>query len=256
MKRDLGFENKLNTKKFKYHWIINDKLGAISGSRIYIWENNKWNKFKTKFPLKKQPKLFEDNEFIVFGDCHGEWGGTVYFFEKSTGEIYFTESTCANSVIKKDGKYLVLAHLGHGVGSSELKSIINPRKLTKAKKSEINKTREGQALGYTDKSNAYQKLLDIYGIQLFSTFNYGERQLHIVHLSERTFLAEIKGIEIQIVHPLFDNEFYTHDPVTKSYGNYTMNLDYYGTALDKEVSVIIIDGKRIIKMDWNENHSH
>jgi hypothetical protein len=208
-------------------------------------------------PLKKQPKLFEDNEFIVFGDCHGEFGGTVYFFDKASKETYFSESTCANSVLKKDGNYLVLAHLGHMMGSSEIKSISDPRKLTKVKKSEINKTKDGQPLGYTDKSGAYQKLLDIYGIQLFSTFKYSERELYIIYLNEITFLAEIEGNEIRIVHPLFNNEIYTHDPVTNSYGDYTlMNLDFYGTALDKEVSVIIIDQNKITKVDWNENHSH
>ncbi len=256
LQRDLDFEKQLNTKRFQYHWIIDNKLAAISGGNIYVWSSGRWTRLKTKFPLKKQPKLFEDDEFVVFRDCHGEWGGTVYFFDKTSGEIYFTESTCVNSVLKRDGKYLVLSHLGHGSGSSELKSIESPRKLTKAKKSEINEAKDGQALGYTDKSEAYQKVLDFYGIQIFSTFKYDERQLHIIHLNDLTFLAEIRGTEIEIVHPLFDNDIYTHDPVTTKYGSYTlMNLDFYGTALDKEVSVIIIDQNEIIKADWNENHS-
>jgi len=242
IERNLSFEKKLNTRKFKYHWIINGKLSALAGGVIYTWNNDKWTELTIQFPLEKQPKLFEDNQFIVFGDCHGEWGGTIYFFDKASGETYFTESTCANSVFTKDGKYLALAHLGHGPGSTEIKSISDPRKLTRAKKSEINKAKEGQALGYTDKSGAYQKLLDLYGIQIFSTFKYKDRQLYIVHLNELTFLAEIKGTEIQIVHPFFDNEIYTHDPITSMYDSYIlMNLDFYGTALDKEVSVIIID---------------
>jgi hypothetical protein len=256
MERDFDLERSLNTKKFQYHWIINDKLSALAGGTIYNWETNKWITSKTKFPLEKQAKLFEDNEFIVFGDCHGEWGGTVYFFDKASGETYFTESTCANSVLKQDGSYFVLAHLGHMMGSSEIKSISDPRKLTKAKKAEINKPKEGQALGYADKSEGYQKVLDIFGVQLFSSFKYKERQLYIVYLNELTFLAEIKGTEIQIVHPLFDNEIYTHNPVTNVYSDFIlMNLDFYGTALDKEVSVIIISQDKIKKVDWNENQS-
>jgi hypothetical protein len=256
LQRDSDFESILNTKKFKYHWIINNELSALSGNTIYIWNNNKWEKLKTKFPINKQPKLFEDDEFIVFGDCHGEWGGTVYFFDKVSCEVYFTESTCANSVYKKEGKYIVLAHLGHMIGSSDIIEIENPRNLTKAKKNEINKTRDGEALGYANKSKAYNKLLEFYGIQLFSTFKYQERQLYIVYLNEMTFLAEIKETEIQIVHPLFNNEIYTHQPVTNSYGKYILiNLDFYGTALDKEVSVIVVDDNSIIKLDWNEKQS-
>lgn len=252
MERDFDFEKMLNTKKFKYHWIVNEKLAALAGGIIYVW-NGKWTGLKTKFPLEKQPKLFEDSEFIVFGDCHGEWGGTIYFFEKASGEIYFTGSTCANSVYKNENKYFVLEHLGHGTGSTEIKSIDNPRKLTKAKKSEIGKIKDGGALGYSDKSQAYQKQLNLYSIQIFSTFNYQGRQLYIVRLNEMTFLAEIKGTEIQIVNPLFDKAFYTHEPVTTTYGDYTLvNLDFYGVALDKEVSVIIIGHNRITKVDWNE----
>jgi hypothetical protein len=256
MHRDFSYEKRLNTKKFKYHWVISNKLHALVGGSIYVWANNKWTKSKAKFPIDKRPVIFEDSDFVVFGDCSGEFGGTIYFFDKISREIYFTESTCTNSVIKQEGKYLVLAHLGHMMGSSEVKSIENPRKLSKAKTSEINKAKPGSNLGYSDKSEAYEKQLDLFGIQLFSSFKYEDRQLYIAHLKELTFLAEIDGTEIKIVHPLFDDEFYTHDPITNTYGDYTlMNLDFYGTALDKEVSVMIIHKDKIIKVDWNENQS-
>lgn len=255
-KRDTKFEEKLNTKQFKYHWIIDNKLGGISGNSIFLWNGSKWTKFKDNFPLKNKPKLFEDKKFIVYGDCFGEWGGTVYFFEKSTSKTFFTESTCANSVIKNSNGYNVLAHLGHGGGSTEVKTISDPTKLTFVKSNEIGKTLKGAALGYTDKSNAFEKKFDFYGVQIFSSFNYQDEVLYIVHLSDLTFIAEINNNEIEIVNPLFFNDLYTHDPITNKYGNYTlMNLDHYGTGLYREISVLIINGKKITKLDWNENHS-
>lgn len=255
--RDLSFEQRLNTKKFKCHWIINNDLHALAGGSIYVWTDNRWAKSKIKLPIGNQPIIFEDSNFIVFGDCYGEWGGTVYFFDKISGETYFTESTCMNSVVKEGNDYLVLAQLGHMIGASEVKLISNPRKLSKATKREINKTKEGQALGYSDKSEAYEKRLDLFGIQFFSTFKYNDRQLYIAYLKELTFLTEIEGTEIKIIHPLFDNEIYTHHPVTNTYGDYVLiNLDFYGTALDKEVSVIIIHKNKITKVDWNENQSN
>ncbi|WKW46901.1 hypothetical protein P3875_02270 [Myroides sp. JBRI-B21084] len=254
--RDTKLEDKLNTKKFKYHWIIDKQLGALSGNSIYKWNGNKWIKHKDYFPLKNQPKLFEDHEFIVYGDCYGEWGGTVYFYEKKSSKSFFTESTCANSVIKDKNGYNVLAHLGHGGGSTEIKTIANPRKLTLAKPNEIRKTVNGEALGYVDKSNAYKKKIDFYGVQIFSSFKYQNKELFVVHLSDLTFLAEIKGNEIEIVNPLFFSDIYTHHPITKQYGNYIlMNLDHYGTGLYREISVLIIEDNKITKVDWNENHS-
>jgi hypothetical protein len=80
--------------------------------------------------------------------------------------------------------------------------------------------------------------------------------LFLVHLNEKTFLAEIDGKEIQIVNPLFNNDKYTHNPITKSYGEYTLiNMDFYGIAIDREVSVMIIKDDKIILLDWNENHN-
>jgi len=255
--RNTKLEEKLNTKRFKYHWIINNQLGGLSGNSIFVWNGNKWTKPKDNFPLKNQPKLFEDEQFIVFGDCFGEWGGTVYFFEKSTSKTFFTESTCANSVIKNANGYNVLAHLGHGSGSTEVKAIPDPTKLTFVKPNEIGKTANGQAMGYIDKSNAFKKIFDFYGVQIFSSFNYLDKVLYIVHLSDLTFIAEIKNNEIKIVNHLFFNDLYTHDPITNKYGNFTlMNLDHYGTGLKREISVLIINGNKITQLDWNDNHSH
>ncbi|MDR0982825.1 MAG: hypothetical protein LBM07_06245 [Culturomica sp.] len=254
--RNTSLENKLNTKKFKHHWVIDNQLGAISGNTIYIWNGNKWIKSKNPFPVTEQPILFEDNDFIVYRDCFGEWGGTVYFYEKSTQKTFFTESTCPNSIIKTQNGYQVLANLGHMFGSSEIKLIPDPSKLTEAKSHQLNKALNGQALGYADKSNAFTKEMELYGVQVFSTFLYQNRKLCIVNLAELTFIAEIKANKIEIVHPLYFNDLYTHAPITKSYGEFTLiNLDNYGTGLKREISVLIISGNRIAKLDWNENHS-
>ena len=255
--RNTRLEDKLNKKRFEYHWILDNRLLGLSRNSIFVWNDNNWTKSKVNFPLKNRPKLFEDKNFIVFGDCFGEWGGTVYFFEKSTSKTFFTESTCANSVIKNAQGYNVLAHLGHGGGSTEIKNIADPTKLTLAQPNDIGKTIKGQAMGYIDKSNAFKKKIDFYGVQIFSSFNYKDKVLYVVHLSDLTFIAEIENNKIEIVNPLFFNDLYTHDPITTKYGNYTlMNLDHYGTGLKREISVLIVSENKITKLDWNENHSH
>ena len=250
------WKKKLNTKRFQYHWLINDRLYARSGKSIYYWNNTRWIKSKDYLPLIKQPIIFEDDDFIVYGDCHGEWGGTVYFYEKSTSKTFFTESTCSNSIIKDSEGYQVLAHLGHGRGSTEVKSIKEPRKLSQADPRSIGKRLNGAALGYSDSSNAFLKKLDYYGIQLFSSFNYGGKVLYIVNLLELTFIAEISDNKIKIINPLFFNNLYTHRPVTKRYGSCTlMNIDFWGIGFDREISLLFINGSTITKIDWNKNHN-
>ncbi|MEQ9229564.1 MAG: hypothetical protein RIF46_02710, partial [Cyclobacteriaceae bacterium] len=166
------------------------------------------------------------------------------------------ESSCTNSVFKEEANYVILSHLGHMEGSSEIKSIKNPRNLPKAKKHEINKRKDGAALGYSDKSRASKQLLDFRGLQLFSTFTYKDKRLYLVHLNGLTFLAEIVENDVQAVHPFFNNKIYTHDPITRNYGKYILiNMTYYGTALNKEVAIVIINEDSIVKLDWNEDHS-
>jgi hypothetical protein len=259
-KRDTEFEDRLNTKRFSYHWVIDNKLYARDKnwifSRLMVWDKGKWKKANISLPIKNQPILFEDKKFIIFNDCFGEWGGTVYFFDRETEDIYFTESTCTNSVYTEKGNYKVLAHLGHMIGFSELKIIEDPKKLTKAKKNQVSKTKNGEALGYSDESNGYEKSIDLYEVLLVSTFTINDRKLYLTSLNELTFLSEIQDSVIKIVHPFFDNDLYTHNPITKIYDNYTLiNLDQWGTARDREVSVIIIEQNKITKLDWNERHS-
>jgi len=258
--RNKKLESKLNTKRFKHHWVIGETLYAQSKlvfSGLYQWNGAKWVRSQIKIPVDKQSILYSDEKFIVYGECSGEFGGTIYFFDRQSKETYFTESTCANTVFRKNGQYQILAHLGHMMGSSEIKIIEDPKKLTKAKKSQLrNRKRIGENLGYQDKTNAFKKSIDLFGIQFFSTFQNKGRRLFLVHLNEKTFLAEINGTEIQIVNPLFNNDKYTHDPITKAYGEYTLiNMDFYGIAIDREVSVMIIKDDKITLFDWNENHS-
>lgn len=256
--RNKKLEKELNTRKFKYHWVIDGKLYAQSKSilfsGLYHWNGVKWENAEIKIPVDEQSILLSDDKFIVYRKCSGEFGGTIYFFDRQSKETYFTESTCANTVSKKNGQYQILAHLGHMMGTSEIKIIDNPKKLTKAKSNQL-KIKEG-SLGYQDKTNEYSKVLDLFGIQLFSTFENNGRKLFLTHFNERTFLVEINGKEIQIVNPLFNNDKYTHDPITRTYGNYILiNMDFYGIAIDREVSVMIIKDNKITLLDWNENHS-
>lgn len=254
--RNSIFEQQLNSKKFNYHWVINNKLVAKSGNQKMVWNGKKWKKFKESFPVKNQPILFDDNEFIIYRDCNGEWGGTIFFYEKSTKKTFFTESTCANTITKTEEGYQVLAHLGHMIGSSEIKIIPDPRKLTQIKSNRIKTIVNGEALGYTDKSNAFTKKFDLYGIQIFSKFNFEINELFIVNVADLTFIAKIENNEVEIVHPLFFNDLYTHHPITTKYGEYTLvNLDLYGTGLYREISTLIIHENKIKKIDWNENHS-
>jgi hypothetical protein len=257
MDRDLELEKSLNIKQFQYHWLIGDELAGYSeGKYYYLNSHNKWMSYKNSIPIKDQPKLFEDETYISFCDCLGEWGGTVYFYHKASQKVYFTEATCANTIRKEGDKYLVLSHLGHFMGSTKLIEIDNPEVLSQIKLENITKPCcEQAALGYSDKSGAAKVVFNYFGVQFFSSFTYQNRVIYLINWREETFFAEIENNTIKIINPLFNRKIYSHNPVTTLYDNQIIiNLDYYNRYEHeyRERSCILINNNQLIKLDWNK----
>jgi hypothetical protein len=258
--RDTVLEKGLNQMTFKYHWIIDNNLVAKSGDSLYTWADERgWVSFQKKNPMENQPKLFEDNKYVVYFHCNGEFGGTIYFYDKLTKDIHVTEATCPNSVNKQNNKYLVLSTLGHMMGNMELTSIENPSMLPRLE--DLKKLKlEGWAesnIGYADSSNHSKKEFEYYQLLSFSSFSREDKLLYWIHWNDFNFLATIENNVISIVDPLFiKDEIYTHDPVTTTYNNglVLMNFDFYGLGREREVSFILVDKNRITKIDWSKKH--
>ena len=91
---------------------------------------------------------------------------------------------------------------------------------------------------------------------MFSSFSIFDRTVYLVNWRQRTFLAELTDTTFSIVHPLFNDELYTHQPVTTvNHGNSIINLDFYGIAGEREVSVLIVKDDKLTRIDWNEKHN-
>ena len=157
-KRNLQFEELLNRRKFDYAWIIDGSIVAKYNYEFFQFDrNNLWTEYKNAVPFCKKdlpfdckPKLFEDNQYLVYQKCEGEFGGAVFFYNKQTGKTYQTQTSCSNSIIKKGNKYQVLSHLGHMSGSSDLQVINN--------------------LDDLKETPHVPKLFDYWGIQTFASF--------------------------------------------------------------------------------------
>jgi hypothetical protein len=255
--RNTELEKSLNKKKFKRHSIIDNNLHAQTKLGFWnVYSGNKWKKANgIPNPEKFKSHLYYDSEFIVFSDCNGEWGGTLYFYHRPTKETYYTSATCANTVTRDKNGFKILSHLGHGFGFADIKQIVEPTKLPKLKDFKGDK-RSINAIGNSDTTNVAKEIFDFFGIQIFSTFPLSGKEHFIIHWQEMTFLAEINGTEILIVHPLFNSDLYTHDPITKNFksGEVLINLDHYGTGLEREISMILVKDNKMTKIEWKEKH--
>ncbi len=255
--RNKSLERQLNSQKFQYHWIIGDQLVGLSKGKYYAFTStNNWVPYTAEIPFNKQPKLFEDEQYMSFMTCNGEFGGEVYFYDKLRRDYYMTGATCPNSVFKLDGKYFVLSSLGHMMGSAGLQMIADPTKLRlwkgKQKPQDRNFSYGEQAPDSTGASHI-KSVFSFYDLQMFSTFKLKDHQYYMIYWQDQTFLATIQKDVISLVDPLFNNAFYTHNPITINYSPnlVLMNLDFYGVGKEKEVACIIIVDNKLTKINWS-----
>ncbi|MCE7995447.1 MAG: hypothetical protein HEP71_25945 [Roseivirga sp.] len=261
--RNRSFENRLNQLDSEYLWLLDGKLVAKSGLGHYVFnENDKWEPYDRYIPKAPQKILFEDSSFLISCDCYGEFGGTIYFYQKATQETYLTDAMCARSIVLEDGAYKVLSSLGHGVGFSDLRLIPDPRKLTRL--SDLDpfdlSPYQKQHLGFLDSTNYGESKFDFYSIQLFALFNHNRQHLYLTRWRGVTFITEIQGNTISVSDPLFADNLYVHNPISTDYGNglVLINLDFWGLGKDREVGMILINGDKLTHIEWynSKNPAH
>jgi hypothetical protein len=115
-----------------YYGVYNDTLYCSSPQKgAYKLVKNKWVKCKLTQNIVNYP-TYVDSLYNVGGCCAGEWGGSIFFHNRLTGNTYTCPATCPNTVIKSpSGSYIVTSSLAHLSGSSDIIEIKDPSKLTK-----------------------------------------------------------------------------------------------------------------------------
>lgn len=69
-----------------------------------------------RYESKKQDQfgntaVYEDENFVVFGICGGEWGGGLHFVDKHKQRTYCFFCICPSMVDFRDGKYVITQNL-------------------------------------------------------------------------------------------------------------------------------------------------
>lgn len=248
--RDRDYEKRLNTKHFQYHCLLNGQLvGLANGTYYALNSKHKWRPYTENVPMGRQPKLAEDDRYIVFGRSHGEWGGTLYFYDKASRDVHFTGMSEANTIQKEGDTYLVLSTWA-GMGGTSLKQVSAPNTLPVTTLADKNDMVMGHALGNKAPPPAPSDIRFRYdGIQLWSMFSVQDRPLYLLHWFGNSLLTERDGDVFKLVYPLSFRPFYAHSPITTTYGRYT--LINYADHRGGEVGCFLIDGLTIIWLNWS-----
>lgn len=249
--RNKSLERHLNTKNFERHWLIDGQLTALSNGKYWQFEEHKgWQPYNKSVPMNDRPKLFEDHDFIVYNLSRGEFGGFLYFFDKHSGKTYYTDFADAVWVRKEPEGYVVLANSGHMVGTGLQQLIADPRTLAEwtLERASNNQKAIFKKLPVTFKFT---------GLQLFGGIEYNRTIYYLLHIQGITCLAALSDQTFTIVHPLFNNALYTHNPATTRYGDaYLINLDFYGIGGNREIACLLIRGNKITFLNWDDFHNY
>lgn len=251
LERNQDLEQKLNTRKFAYHWVLDSQLVALTTSGHYVsFSQEVWHPYLKPVPLSKQPKLFEDARYIVCTKCNGEWGGEAYFYDKQEHVYYLARATCPDAVVKHDGKYLLLSSLGHMLGSAELQQIDSPTtELTRWVGK--NKPQERDfSVSYDAKLSQGKSLFDYQQILVESVFPLGHRLIYLVHWRSMSFLATWQNNTFRVVDPLFHAEVSGNQPVTTVYGS-DVALISFNSIEEVEACCLYITSKEAVKINWS-----
>lgn len=268
--RDTQFEAKLNTHRWESCLLFEDKLVTSHEGKNYAFSTETgWSVLGDTIYFNNQPeprKLFEDDRYFIYTTCNGEFGGVVFFHSKTSGKTHIIQSVCAVAVIKQFDSYQILSSLGHGFGSADLQTISNPETMPEFTYGKTTKDQipgfqgvfnrdSGKVLevgGVRDTTNQLVTVFDFYGMQIFSGFKWKQKTVYMPYWRKSTFLATIDGDVVTVVDPLFNDKFYTHNPITTQYSSdqVLINLDFYGDGGNREVSCIVIDKDTLTKINW------
>ena len=208
---DMGLTRKINTQKFEDIFIADgDLLGQNKGKEIFkLSKNYRWG------PVSKPPgfqiPFFEDNTYLVTATCSGEWGGSIFFMNKLTGEKYGCEATCPLVVEPLGDGYLVTSSLAHLTGSMSIIKIDNPRGLEVVKKRKRGRTVYVGDDEIKDRHGA-QTLVDSIGVGATTSFTYQGRVYMILWDHSNTYISELVQGKLLTVDTLVNKPLWSYQP--------------------------------------------
>jgi len=199
-------------------------------------ENFVLGKYVTNFqPTETRAfKTYEDEQFNVYSTCRGEWGGTVFFQDKKTNQLYEGSSTCPIVVNKIGKEYYVTNYMGHMMGFASVNKIADPRKL---EKSNWNfKRRFG-----SEKMKGIEKVLDTMDFYIPTSFVVKDKLVHIYSDKKGTYIANIENEQMKPIYT-FDFKFYPQFNQQLENGKQVLTFEVAESGKD---GILLIDGNQL-----------
>jgi|GEM_PF-1512373 len=172
---------------------------------------------------------FKDEIYNIYSDSKGEWGGTFFFENNKTKEVFETYSSCPLVVNKIKEDYYVT---NGGMYSSDVLKISDPIKLHKSK---LN-LNENVGSKYHE---GVEKILNIDDVNIATSFVNQDQLFHLYSDKNNVFVGVIENGKMKPQYKFAFN-FYPH--LNQKLDNGKQLLTFYIPST-KENGILIIDQK-------------
>ena len=277
--RDKIYESMLNTINFKKAFVAFDELyGVDSKNQAFKFDNiaHKWINLSYDLPFYNSASIYENKKYLCYSVCHGEFGGTVFFYNKSTEKITFVPATCVVSIMEfQDGGFYIVSNLAHLSGTSDIIKIENPDLLYEFPDSLNNRDKWDERfiyrpIIYSDTSIYNNQVIHIYDAWetlITAGFRIKEETYFLtekyIEFQPKTFLSKLIDDSLVFINTpdtIFSNLPASHGEITRKLNDKTV-IDYTFFADDpkewKEVehrnlllTTFIITDSTLIRLNW------
>ncbi|MFC2114424.1 hypothetical protein ACFLRI_03660 [Bacteroidota bacterium] len=112
---------KLNTDFYTNITVFQDTLLAEKFEQLYFFGSDSiWHEYQSYLPIQYFDILYQNDEFVVFSSCSGEFGSIIFFYNKNNKTTKIALDICPNSVINTDSGFIINSHLYHMSGHSSI----------------------------------------------------------------------------------------------------------------------------------------
>ncbi len=174
---------------------------------------------------KRDFKIFNDADFIIYSDCNGEFGSTIFFSKIKTKKVYESSSDCPIVVNKIKNDYFI-------TNNSSILKISEPTKLEKTKL-DLTK-REGSRY-----NKGVERILEIddYDLNITTSFVSDNKLYQIYSNRKNSFIGVIENKKLKPIYK-FDFQFFAN--FNQKLENGKQILNFYIPS-NKENGILIID---------------
>lgn len=174
--------------------------------------------------------IFKDEDYNIYSDCKGEWGGTIFFENNKTKEVFEAYSSCAVVVNKIKKDYYIT---NSGMFYSDVLKISAPSKLQKSVL-DFNKNQGSEhELGV-------ERILNT-DLSIQTSFVYQGKLFHLYTDNKKVFIGFIENGKMKPQYK-FDFNFYSR--FSQSLDKGKQLLTFYIPS-SKENGILIIDQSNI-----------